>query len=87
MPELHSTGGLHNKILKFQDRDLEAANMLLALKFLGNEASHDSVLEECDLAIAYEILERVLNRLYGDDSHFNAAVSAINSQKGKPYRF
>lgn len=87
MPELHSVGGLHNKILKFQDRDLEVANMLLALKFLGNEASHDSVLEECDLAIAYEILERVLNRLYGDDSHFNAAVSAINSQKGKPYRF
>jgi len=58
---------------------------LKAIKWLGNDASHDDVLKECDIAVGYQILETVLKELYPTKLINIAAMSTlINSVKGSP---
>jgi hypothetical protein len=85
-PELSAIKVLHQKIIAYEKYDPDISTMLLALKWLGNEASHDAVLEECDLTFAYEILETILERLFDDNhSNFKNLIDRINAQKGRPF--
>lgn len=56
---------------------------LLAIKWLGNDASHEASLKEHDLAFAYKVLEQVLNYLYGDAQTLDFLTKKINDNKGR----
>ena len=57
---------------------------LKAIKWLGNDASHDDALTECDIAVAYQILEEVLRQLYPPQKNVTGLVKLINARKGSP---
>ncbi|MDO9209663.1 MAG: DUF4145 domain-containing protein, partial [Deltaproteobacteria bacterium] len=78
-------GKLHNKLEAFKKVNPEVADMLMAVKWIGNAGSHTSDLKECDLAVAYQVMEEVLRKLYGRDQLLKAIVGKINLDK-KPIR-
>lgn len=56
---------LHNRIEKFKKKEPKVAEYLLALKWVGNQGSHNGFkLGRKELAEAYRILELGLNDLY-----------------------
>ncbi|QYK02778.1 DUF4145 domain-containing protein [Shewanella psychrotolerans] len=64
---------------------LEVLNFLEAIKWLGNSGSHDGELEEQDLAVAFDIMEQVLTKLYIKESKpVGAWVSMIVGKEGSP---
>lgn len=77
---------LHSKIEALKLSNPEVGELLLALKWLGNDASHESTLQEYDLAFAYEIFEKVIAKLFDDkEQKFNSFVEIINSKRGRPF--
>ena len=59
------------------------ANYLEALKWVGNEGSHDTVIKQDDLPKIYEILNKVLDLLYlKSDEKLENNVKMINDNKG-----
>ncbi len=76
---------LGRKIQKIPDENSRIREMINAIKWLGNEASHSSTLKECDLAFAYEAMENILNLLYPDTAKIDCLLkhtSIINKMKG-----
>ncbi len=77
---------LHSKIEALKLSNPEVGELLLALKWLGNDASHESRLKEYDLAFAYEIFEKVIEKLFDDkERKFNSFIEIINNRKGRPF--
>lgn len=59
----------------------------MAIKWLGNEASHDDSLQECDLAFGFRVMESVLNEIYDNDSTLIMELAEIiNLVKGSPIK-
>lgn len=81
------TGNLHDKIKKIEKIDPDRAKLLMSIKWLGNHASHDDKLEECDLAFAYQVIEYVLKDIYKIEkvSLFELAES-VNISRGAPFK-
>ena len=76
---------LGNKIAKIPDKHLSIKNMINAIKWLGNQASHEARLKEYDLAFAYEVTDLVLNELYPDTVKKDSLlkhVGLVNKAKG-----
>lgn len=59
---------LHKRILLYEIDNKEVASYLLAIKWIGNEGSHHSDLNQEDVLNAYEMLEYALEILYDDKS-------------------
>lgn len=57
-------GKLHQRIENYKRINPSIANMLLAIKWIGNSGSHGETLTKDDLLDAYEILEVCLNELF-----------------------
>jgi hypothetical protein len=56
---------LHERIDRFSKKNKELGKYLVALKKLGNEASHSNTIDNVEIILnAYETLEYVLNNLY-----------------------
>ncbi|PSU84862.1 hypothetical protein CTM93_06680 [Photobacterium phosphoreum] len=86
-PELAEIKALHNRIESFGKQQPEVAQLLMAIKWLGNEASHDATLKEYDLAFAFEVMELSINKLYDDsEEKIKQMVEMVNSNKGKPFK-
>ncbi|MCR9395764.1 DUF4145 domain-containing protein [Vibrio alginolyticus] len=79
-----SDKSLGNKINELPE-DMEHVNEILnAIKWLGNQSSHEAKLEECDLAFAFKAIEQVLHFLYPDESESEKLLSharLINKKK------
>lgn len=78
---------LHNRIVEFQKTDKVNSEILLAIKWLGNSGSHSGTagepLTRSDLMDAYDMIEHVLENLYGTTKQaIMKKVSAINKKKG-----
>lgn len=74
---------LHERILKYGQKNLQAANRLLAIKWIGNSGSHGGTLERNDLLDAYEIFEIALSEIYDfDKKRADKLTKAINKKKG-----
>lgn len=56
---------------------------LFAIKWLGNEGSHQGQLQEHDVAFAYTVFDRVLNKLYKKEKSIKELVDLVNSTRGK----
>lgn len=74
---------LHNRIKEFEVTDQKNAEILLAVKWLGNSGSHAGDLTRDDVFDAFDMVELVLVNLYDTTTaKIMAKVKAINSRKG-----
>lgn len=75
---------LHWRIERFKDKNLDVANRLLALKWIGNQASHNEFkLDRNELSDAYRILELCLLDLYDETrEEVDRLANEINIKKG-----
>lgn len=65
----HYFNSLHSRIKNFKKKNKTVSKLLLAIKFIGNEGSHNGggiTLE--DILDGYEIIELVIKLVYGDGS-------------------
>jgi hypothetical protein len=80
---------LHARIEKFKATQVEAANYLLAIKWLGNAGSHSSLdeIDDDDLLGGFELIEHVIERLYVKrEKRLKQIAGNLNRRKGKPAR-
>ena len=75
-------GGLHDRIKALSIQYEEVMEWLMAIKWLGNDGSHQATLEEYDVAFAYEVFEMVLNKLYGKTRSIAMQIQLVNEAKG-----
>lgn len=74
---------LHHRIKEFEGKDPKNAEVLLAVKWLGNSGSHSGGLTREDVFDAFDMVEYVLIDLFDTStSALMAKVKAINTQKG-----
>lgn len=74
---------LHNRIGEFELKDPLNAEILLAVKWLGNSGSHAGGLTRDDVLDAFDMVELVLVNLYDTSSaSIMAKVKAVNAQEG-----
>ena len=80
-----SKDSLGIKINSLPEKMADIKAKLNAIKWLGNEGSHVANLEECDLAFAFKVIEKVLLTLYpseDDTEKLMEQVHLINKNKG-----
>jgi hypothetical protein len=76
---------LGNKINEIPEKQADIREMLKAIKWLGNQGSHEAKLAEYDLAFSFKVIEKVLNILYptpDDTDALMAHVKMVNQAKG-----
>lgn len=77
--KLHARIDLYSKINK------DVGDALLAVKWIGNDGSHDSTLHVKDVLLGAEILDVAITALYDKSAdHLKAKVKAINKRAGSP---
>jgi hypothetical protein len=87
-PELNTIPTLHHRIEALKDIKPDIYKLLMAIKFIGNEASHDDILREYDLAFGYEVIELLISNLFDDSKQrLLELVDIVNQQKGTPIRY
>jgi hypothetical protein len=55
---------LHDRIVRFREKDPEPGKLLLAIKVIGNVGTHGDDITFDDLLIGYEILDHVVDLVY-----------------------
>ena len=73
---------LHERIEFFRAARVTEADALLAAKWLGNAGAHNDEVTRTDVFDMYDILERVLDRLYGSALALDRLITSINTAKG-----
>lgn len=74
---------LHRRIREYQKKDPKNAEILLAVKWLGNSGSHAGGLTRDDVFDAFDMVELVLNNLYDTTTaDIMAKVKAVNTKMG-----
>lgn len=76
---------LHSRILDFKSNEPDAADTLLAIKWLGNEGSHagTEALSVEDLLDAYELFEHAIEQVYVKrHKKMSKLASGINKRRG-----
>jgi hypothetical protein len=73
---------LHDRIELFRVHRPTEADALLAAKWLGNAGAHNEEVTRGDVFDMYDILEKVLDHLYGNASALERLISSINTAKG-----
>lgn len=74
---------LHKRIEQFKAKKPEEADLLMAIKWIGNSGSHTGDgLTKDDILDSYEILEHVTNKLYEKDTkRISKLTKTINKRK------
>lgn len=74
---------LHRRIKEFEKADPNNAELLLAIKWLGNSGSHPSGLSRKDVLDAFDMIELVMVDLYDNSAaEIRSKAKAINRRKG-----
>lgn len=75
---------LHKRIELYKKENEEVANLLMAIKWIGNEGSHElNGLDREKIIIAYEIIHHCLEKLYNTRlEELRKIANRINEQKG-----
>ena len=78
---------LHARIIEYRKKNQQLADLLLAVKWIGNSGSHDSKITKDDTLDAYRILEYVLTKLYSNnETELIKMATQINKmKKGRHY--
>jgi Domain of unknown function (DUF4145) len=75
---------LHDRILLYGKKNPELSKNILAIKWVGNSASHTEGLEIEDIFDAYDLLSYVLGEIYANSQkHIKKITKEINKKKGK----
>lgn len=73
---------LHNRINKLPEKYDEIKDMLYAVKWIGNDGSHNNNIPLVDIISSYEIMEYVLDLIYNKKmTHLNAFAKKIIKKK------
>lgn len=81
--EVPSRSKLQQRILLYKEKEPELGDCLLAIKWLGNEATHETGLLAYDVLDGFEILEHVLEQIYEPRSKkISQKVVNINRRQG-----
>lgn len=75
---------LHNRIDNFKKKKRIIAELLLAIKFIGNEGSHIGKVEVDDILDAYEILNEVIDMAFVDKRKKVIKIAEEINQIRKP---
>jgi len=75
---------LHKRILEFGKKESEIAEHLLAIKWIGNPASHAEKINKMDLLDAFEILKYCLGKLYDDSEGRVRRITMEINKRRKP---
>ena len=76
---------LHQRIVFYKNKNETVANHLLAIKWIGNAASHFSGVTKDEALDAYEILEHSLDLLYNSkDRKIDSLAKKINNKYKNP---
>lgn len=70
-------GKLHNRIKAYREKNAELGELLMAIKWIGNDGSHGDLVTKHGLLLGYEILEAFFKRFYPDDSFESIKQKAI----------
>lgn len=82
-PSTQALTPLHKKIEALDHSHPEISKWLMAIKWLGNSASHFDNLRECDLKFGFDTMELVLQELYtGDRRRISQLAHEIIQNKG-----
>lgn len=74
---------LHRRITVFSKTHPDIAKVLLAVKWIGNAASHGQTLTVADVVLCGTVLQAALNALYDrSDADLERLVRGINGRKG-----
>lgn len=74
---------LHDRITLYKSINPEIAELLEAIKWIGNSGSHSMELEKIDLIEAYEILDLALKKIFDDtEKVIKNKAKKINTNKG-----
>ncbi|EKN4914269.1 DUF4145 domain-containing protein [Yersinia enterocolitica] len=77
---------LHERIVLAEGKKTifkELSNILIAIKWLGNEGSHaTSGITESDIFDAYRLIEHILNEIYSPQSKLQKRAEEITKNKG-----
>jgi hypothetical protein len=80
---------LHARIERFGKKNKDAAELLLAIKWLGNNGSHDNThaVGHEEVLDAFELFELVLNKVYSRSTDVLVSkAKKITRRKGKPIK-
>lgn len=73
---------LHTRIENFQNKYNEIGNILMAIKWIGNVASHDDELYKEELLDGFDFLKVAIDKLYAThEKDLEKRVSEINKRK------
>jgi hypothetical protein len=74
---------LHARIEEFRKKQPDVADVLLAVKWIGNEGTHGQEMSVADAELCAHALEAALEALYGrNDAELLKLVREINRRKG-----
>lgn len=76
-----SKASFHQRLGKLNEIDQEASDILMSIKWLGNEASHESSLQQYDLAYALDALSYALIRIYDNGGRSIRGFSKMINDK------
>jgi len=73
---------LHDRIIAYGKKKNQLSENILAIKWIGNSASHTQGLEVDDIFDAYDLLHHVLNEIYDNKAkHIKKITKARNIRK------
>jgi hypothetical protein len=76
---------LHKRLLEYQTKNKELADFLMAIKFIGNSGSHSKKsLKRSDLIDAYNLIKRVLDKLYDNSDEDLKKIARKINRRRKP---
>ena len=74
---------LHTRIIEFSKKHDHLGDILLAIKILGNEASHSNNLSKEDLIEAYGVIDYLIDELYVRPKKYKKALLSSSGIKDK----
>jgi hypothetical protein len=73
------------RIKEFRDYEYDVADTLEAVKWIGNQGSHETGISATDVLDGADLLSYALKRLYDDsDERIRRQVQAVNKRRGLP---
>lgn len=73
---------LHDRIVMFKAANAEAAEALMAVKWIGNEGSHAGSLSRSDVLDAMDMIENVIDKFWGEkDQTLQRLIARVNKSK------
>ena len=74
---------LHNRILLFGEKNKEVSKIFFAIKWIGNEGSHNGNLSKKDIIENYNMLQLALDKIFdNNEKKIMKIVTEINKRKG-----